>query len=90
MAACTWSSRPRMNAANSEFVASSKAEATRLAAFLRPIDDYAVVSVDHCVVTVWTAQSQSMKAMGKEAFQESKTKVLDYVGSLLGIERRVA
>jgi hypothetical protein len=67
-----------------QFVASSKAEAVRLAAFLRPVDEYAVVSVEQCVVMIWTAQSQSTRAMGKQKFQESKTAVLEYVAGLLG------
>ncbi|MDR3571234.1 MAG: hypothetical protein P4L81_03475 [Candidatus Pacebacteria bacterium] len=68
-----------------QFVAASKAEATRLAAFIRPSDEYALVTVSGHVVTVWTAQSQSMRAMGKERFQESKTRVLDYVASLISV-----
>src|SRR5262245_22191474 len=40
-------------------VASSKAEAQRLAAFIRPMDGFAVVLVDGATVTVYTARSQS-------------------------------
>lgn len=68
-----------------QFVASSKAEAMRLAAFMRPVDEYAVVSLREATVTVWTAESQSQKAMGKERFQGSKTAVLDTIASMLGI-----
>lgn len=68
-----------------DFVASSKAEALRFAAFIRAGADYEIVTVSASVVTVWTAQSQSMRAMGKAAFQDSKTKVLDYVASLIGV-----
>lgn len=68
-----------------DFVANSKAEAMRLAAALRSVDEYAVVTVSGAVVTRWTAQSQSMRAMGKKAFQESKQAVLDYVASLVGV-----
>lgn len=67
-----------------QLVASSKAEARRLAAFVRPMDEYAIVSVEGCVVTVFTAQSQSMKAMGKSRFQASKQAVLDWVANLIG------
>jgi hypothetical protein len=73
-----------------QFVASSKAEALRIAAFVRPTDEYAVVSVDGNIVNQWTAQSQNMRAMGKQAFQASKEAVLDYIGALLGVDHRKA
>lgn len=68
------------------FVCASKAEAKRYAAFLKPMDPYAVVVVREAVVIVYTARSQSLKAMGKTDFQESKTKVLDVLADLLGVE----
>ncbi len=68
-------------------VCASKAEAQRVAAFVKPLDEYAVVIVRESVVRVYTAQSQSTAAMGKAAFQESKTKVLDAIDDLLGVER---
>jgi len=68
-------------------VCGSKAEAQRVAAFVRPMDEYAIVSVKEAVVRVFTAQSQSMKAMGAKAFAESKQAVLDQLDDLLGVER---
>ena len=65
-------------------VAASKAEAQRIAAFVRPIDGYAVVTVSEAVVRVYTAQSQSTRAMGKKAFGESKDRVLDIVAGMIG------
>lgn len=65
-------------------VASSKAEAVRLAAFVKPMDTYAVVVVTDATVTVWTAKSQSMKAMGKATFQASKDAVLTILADLIG------
>ena len=67
-----------------QHVASSKVEAIRLAAFIRPMDTYAIVIATNCVVTVYTAQSQSIKAMGKKVFQESKDAVLSFIASLIG------
>ncbi|MFL7901509.1 hypothetical protein ACJ41P_10280 [Azospirillum argentinense] len=67
-------------------VASSKAEAVRLAAFVKPMDSYAVVVVSDATVTVWTARSQSAKAMGKKDFQESKDRVLDVIAGLIGTD----
>jgi hypothetical protein len=69
-------------------VCASKAEAQRLAAFIKPMDDFALVVVNEATVTVYTAKSQSMKAMGKADFQRSKDAVLDYCQGL--IERRAA
>jgi len=67
-------------------VCASKAEATRVKAFIRPMDDYAVVIATGAVVTVYTAKSQSMKAMGKAVFQQSKDAVLGVLADLLGVE----
>lgn len=67
-----------------QLVASSKAEAIRLAAFIRPCDEYAVVTVSEAVITVWTPRSQSMKAMGKRDFQASKDAVLSILAGLIG------
>ncbi|AZO77521.1 MULTISPECIES: hypothetical protein [unclassified Bosea (in: a-proteobacteria)] len=69
-----------------QIVVSSKAEALRLAAFIKPMDGYAVVSVRECVVIVWTAESQSLKAMGKQRFQDSKTAVLELLSVILECE----
>jgi hypothetical protein len=68
-----------------QIVCSSKAEAQRIASFVRPMDEYAIVAVTESVVTVWTAKSQSMRAMGAKVFQESKTAVLDYIASMIGV-----
>lgn len=68
-------------------VCSSKAEAQRVAAFMRPIDEFAVVTVQGATVTRFTAKSQSYRAMGREDFQKSKDAVLDYIASLIGVER---
>lgn len=68
-----------------QIVCASKAEAQRLRAFIEPMDDYAIVEASEAVVTVWTAQSQSRKAMGNKPFQESKTKVLDFLAGMIGV-----
>jgi len=66
-------------------VAASKAEALRLAAFIRPMDEFAIVVVRDAVVVVYTAKSQSMRAMGKKAFGESKQAVLEYLATLIEV-----
>ena len=65
-------------------VAASKAEAQRMAAFIKPMDEYAVVMAQESVVTVYTAKSQSTRAMGKQVFQESKERVLDVISAMIG------
>lgn len=67
-------------------ICGSKAEAERVAAFIRPMDEYAVVSVSGTAVVVLTPKSQSMRAMGKEAFQASKDAVLEILAGLIGVE----
>jgi len=67
-------------------VASSKAEAERMSAFIKPMDDLAVVTVRDCVIRVWTAKSQSVRAMGNRDFQQSKSDVLDFVADLIGVD----
>ena len=66
-------------------VCASKAEAQRLAVFIRPIDDYAIVVVKEAVVTRYTAKSQSTHAMGAADFQASKEAVFSYLDELLGV-----
>lgn len=68
------------------FECGTKAEAQRWAAHLRPLDDFSVVIARGAIVERYTAKSQSVKAMGKNDFQASKTAVLEYVAGLLGVE----
>lgn len=66
-------------------VCASKAEAQRVAAFIRPMDTYALVIVSEAVVKVFTAQSQSVRAMGRKVFAESKEKVFGVLAALLDV-----
>lgn len=68
-----------------QLVCRSAKEAERMAAFMRPTNPLAVIEVDNCVVTEWTAESQSNRAMGKQRFQESKDAVLGWVADLIGL-----
>lgn len=65
----------------------SKAEAARVAGFMRPTDEYAVITVSGATVTRYVAKSQSSRAMGKEAFQASKQAVLDWAAVQIGTTR---
>lgn len=69
-------------------VCASKAEAQRMAAFISAGTPYSVVIPRLAMVSVYTADSQSMRAMGKARFQESKTAVLDALADMLGIESK--
>lgn len=69
-------------------VLASKAEAVRVAAFIRPLDPYAVVVPRESTVVVMTAHSQSYKSMGARTFQESKEKTLDLLASMIGTDSK--
>lgn len=68
-------------------VCASKAEAIRVAAFMRPSDEFAVIVAKEATVTRYVAKSQSLRAMGKDDFTKSKSDVLDYVSALIGSTR---
>ena len=66
------------------FVASSKAEALRLAGFCRAgAKDGVQVVVNGASITRLTPHSQSQRAMGAKTFQESKAAVLSVIADLL-------
>lgn len=63
----------------------TRAEAERWAERLRRlVSDYAIIAITGTTVIVWQAKSQSMRAMGKTAFQQSRDDVTAYAHSLLG------
>jgi len=66
-------------------VCSSAAEARRLAAFIRPSDEFAVVTVEAATITRYVAKSQSTRAMGAKDFQRSKGDVLDVIAGMLDV-----
>ena len=68
-------------------VCDSEQEAKRLAITIRAFDGFAVIVRRGEVVKIWTARSQSARAMTKEDFQKSKTDVLDYVANLIEVKR---
>jgi len=69
------------------YACQSRAEAMRLAAAIRPLGDFSIVTTQGPTVLRFTAKSQSMRAMGKKDFQESKDKVLDFISALIGSSR---
>lgn len=63
-------------------VADNAAEARKIGSFIKPMDEFAVVTVIDAVVTVYTAKSQSRKEMDKAEFQKSKSDVLELVATM--------
>lgn len=74
-----------------DYVASSKAEAERARKLAEQVaaaqaDGYAIAIRRDCVVTVYTAKSQSIKAMGRADFQASKDAVFRVISELIGVD----
>lgn len=69
------------------FACDSPAKARNMGKFLRPYDEFAVITIEGSVVHVFDAKSQDTRSMRKDEFQESKEKVLDYLSDLIGTTR---
>lgn len=67
-------------------VCASPRDAQRMADFIRPIDAFRLVEREGRVVTVYTAKSQSYRAMAKKDFQEVKDKVLGIISQMIGVK----
>lgn len=65
--------------------AGSQAAALRVAAFMRADDDFAHIVTRGPFVVKRVAKSQSRRAMPRKEFQESKTKLMDFVSALIGV-----
>lgn len=68
-----------------DHVCTSNAEARKLAAFIGPIDSYAIIEVRGPVIRLHTAKSQSVRSMDRRTFQESKQAVLEIISHLVGL-----
>jgi hypothetical protein len=68
-----------------DVICSSPEEASRSAILVQKLDQYVMVEISGCVVRTYIAESQSMKAMGKQRFQASKDDVLSLLSELLDI-----
>jgi hypothetical protein len=69
------------------FVCDSPEHALSLGANIRERSPLCVITISGNVVRTRDAISQSASAMGKEQFDESKRKVLDYIAGLIGVKR---
>lgn len=65
----------------------AREEAQRVAALAGGLDPFAVVTVEGSLVRVFTAKSQSRRAMNRQDFQDSKSKVLEIVSAMIGVGR---
>lgn len=52
---------------------------------MRKLDTYCVVVISGRTVRRYTAMSQSIRSMGKDKFQQSKTAILELVSFLIGV-----
>lgn len=59
--------------------------AAKLIALVRKLDPYTVMQRSGNVLSIWTPQSQDKASMGHEAFELSKTKVLERIANMCGI-----
>lgn len=66
-------------------VCASTDEAKRMAAFIEPIDTLSIVVPLGDIVTVYTAKSQSYRAMDRKTFNESKERVLSVIAQMIGV-----
>jgi hypothetical protein len=67
-----------------KMVFQDKDGALRACAFMQGLDPYAICEPDGCLVTMWRAQSQSMKSMDGATFQKSKEAVLQVISEMIG------
>lgn len=69
--------------------AGSNAAAERVAALVsrhaKAAHGYAITQARGPVVRCWTPESQSVRSMGGKRFQESKTKIMDWIAAQIGV-----
>jgi hypothetical protein len=70
-----------------KIVCDSPKVAANVAGFISVNVAYSVTVVEGNVVTVYTPQSQAVRAMGSKVFQQSKSDVLDLLSSMVGVSR---
>lgn len=65
-----------------QLVCRSHVEAERIAGFMRPTDEYAIIEVKDNIITEYVAKSQKRNKMNAADFQKSKTDILNYVAPM--------
>lgn len=66
-------------------VCDTEDDARRFAVLARDLDSYAVIVVRGNVVTIYTAQSMALKAMGKDTFETAKQLILQQAAEMVGM-----
>jgi hypothetical protein len=69
----------------SEMVCDTARDAATVAAFMAPLDPSATIVVHGNVIKKYVAMSQSVVAMGRKEFQQSKWDVLNAAASLINV-----
>ena len=69
-----------------KLVLPTNAEAVAACAFIQASDEFVICEPIGRVATISRASSQSMRAMGKKQFEESKSRVLDVISGLIGAD----
>ena len=67
-------------------VCATTGDALQLVSHISKKDTFALVNVVGRVVTIWSAESQSIPAMGGKRFQESKEAVLNVISAMIGAD----
>lgn len=70
---------------SSTVVCDTEADAERFAAFLRPMDELAVIIVRGVTVTRFVAMSQSKHSMGAKEFYRSKEAIIEVIARMLEV-----
>ncbi len=65
--------------------AGSRAAALRVAAMVPTLDEFALAKTEGPFVLVRRPKSQSIRAMGAQQFQESKTAIMQVIADLIGV-----
>lgn len=68
-----------------EIVCDTERDAATVAAFMAPIDPATIIVVQGNCIKRYTAKSQSVAAMGRKEFQQSKWAVLNLAASLIHV-----
>ena len=69
---------------SSKVVCPTNADAARHCAFISEMDGFAVCEIEGRTATAHVAESQSVPAMGRQKFQESKDAVFRVISELIG------
>jgi hypothetical protein len=67
-----------------KIVCASNQEANSMVSLAYELDSFLICEVYGNIATIYRAQSQSLKSMGKDVFQKSKVAVLEILSEMIG------